>query len=315
MFGVRVASSMDVEQEEGGQDHQRRGAHRRRGLGQALALGRLHRPGRRRDRSGSPSSTTPRASATRPPGTSGPTASSPPTPSDGTTSARSDRATTPSRPGESIRFRYRVILHAGDTASAHLPQAYQAYAEPPTLDVEAMIREWRRERGWSRRVETANVTSDQPCPRGIDSSPLAPLCHDLPGLTMPSSGWSCGSTGGIDPLAIEGQRPARGIGPEGRQEAVVVACAPAEAEAAVVERQAGDEDPVDLLGLDLGADRGCGSGMPSEPGARSDSGSSTRYSRSRRAGRSTRGQTRRLPSARTWRRIGPVAISSGKAET
>jgi len=39
--------------------------------------------------------------------------------------------------GDSIRFRYRLILHTGDTASAHLPQAYRAYAEPPTLVVEA----------------------------------------------------------------------------------------------------------------------------------------------------------------------------------
>ncbi len=38
--------------------------------------------------------------------------------------------------GDSIRFRYRLILHTGDTASAHLPQAYQAYAEPPAIDVQ-----------------------------------------------------------------------------------------------------------------------------------------------------------------------------------
>ena len=39
--------------------------------------------------------------------------------------------------GESIRFRYRLILHTGDTTSARLPQAYQAYTVPPTIDVEA----------------------------------------------------------------------------------------------------------------------------------------------------------------------------------
>ena len=57
---------------------------------------------------------------------------------------------------------------------------------------------------------------------------------------------------GLDPLAIVGQRPARGVGAEGRQEAVVIASAPAEAEASVVEREAGDEGPVDLLGRDFG---------------------------------------------------------------
>lgn len=41
------------------------------------------------------------------------------------------------RSGESICFRYRLILHAGDTASAHLPLSYRAYAEPPTIEVEA----------------------------------------------------------------------------------------------------------------------------------------------------------------------------------
>jgi hypothetical protein len=38
--------------------------------------------------------------------------------------------------GESIRFRYRVILHDGDTASANLPAAFQGYAEPPKAVVE-----------------------------------------------------------------------------------------------------------------------------------------------------------------------------------
>jgi hypothetical protein len=38
--------------------------------------------------------------------------------------------------GESIRFRYRVIFHKGDTASAHLPSAFQAYAKPPVVMVE-----------------------------------------------------------------------------------------------------------------------------------------------------------------------------------
>jgi hypothetical protein len=39
--------------------------------------------------------------------------------------------------GESIRFRYRVIFHKGDTASANIPGAFQAYAQPPTITVVA----------------------------------------------------------------------------------------------------------------------------------------------------------------------------------
>ena len=39
--------------------------------------------------------------------------------------------------GESIRFRYRVVFHKGDTASANVPGAFQAYAKPPAVTVEA----------------------------------------------------------------------------------------------------------------------------------------------------------------------------------
>ena len=39
--------------------------------------------------------------------------------------------------GESIRFGYRVILHTGDTASANLPAAYAGYVKPPTVEVKA----------------------------------------------------------------------------------------------------------------------------------------------------------------------------------
>jgi hypothetical protein len=38
--------------------------------------------------------------------------------------------------GESIRFRYRVILHDGDTASADLPAAFRAYEAPPKVVIE-----------------------------------------------------------------------------------------------------------------------------------------------------------------------------------
>jgi hypothetical protein len=37
--------------------------------------------------------------------------------------------------GGSIHFGYRVILHVGDTASADLPAAYAAYAKPPTVEI------------------------------------------------------------------------------------------------------------------------------------------------------------------------------------
>jgi hypothetical protein len=37
--------------------------------------------------------------------------------------------------GESIHFGYRVILHKGDTASAALAEAYEGYAKPPTVEV------------------------------------------------------------------------------------------------------------------------------------------------------------------------------------
>lgn len=39
--------------------------------------------------------------------------------------------------GRSIRFGYRVILHEGDTATAHLADAFQAYATPPSVEVKA----------------------------------------------------------------------------------------------------------------------------------------------------------------------------------
>ncbi len=39
--------------------------------------------------------------------------------------------------GESIRFRYRILLHAGDTAGANLPAEFQGYAQPPRVVVTA----------------------------------------------------------------------------------------------------------------------------------------------------------------------------------
>jgi hypothetical protein len=37
--------------------------------------------------------------------------------------------------GKSIQFRYRVIFHKGDTASASIPAAFEAYARPPAVRV------------------------------------------------------------------------------------------------------------------------------------------------------------------------------------
>lgn len=39
--------------------------------------------------------------------------------------------------GGSIRFAYRVILHEGDTSSAHVADAFKAYARPPLVEVKA----------------------------------------------------------------------------------------------------------------------------------------------------------------------------------
>ena len=38
--------------------------------------------------------------------------------------------------GESIRFRYRIILHDGDTASAALPSLFRAYENPPKASID-----------------------------------------------------------------------------------------------------------------------------------------------------------------------------------
>jgi len=50
---------------------------------------------------------------------------------------RSDRGDYTIPAGQSIRFGYRVILHEGDTASLGLPRLFQAYAKPPALEVQA----------------------------------------------------------------------------------------------------------------------------------------------------------------------------------
>ena len=37
--------------------------------------------------------------------------------------------------GESITFRYRLVLHQGDTAKADIAEAFRSYAEPPTVEI------------------------------------------------------------------------------------------------------------------------------------------------------------------------------------
>lgn len=37
--------------------------------------------------------------------------------------------------GQRLRFGYRVILHAGDTASAHIADAFAGYSDPPRIEV------------------------------------------------------------------------------------------------------------------------------------------------------------------------------------
>jgi hypothetical protein len=50
---------------------------------------------------------------------------------------RSDRGDYTVSAGQSIRFAYRVILHAGDTESTGVPRWFAAYAQPPALEVRA----------------------------------------------------------------------------------------------------------------------------------------------------------------------------------
>jgi hypothetical protein len=48
---------------------------------------------------------------------------------------RKDRGDYTIEPGQSIRFRYRVVFHEGDTASARVADAFRAYSEPPAVKV------------------------------------------------------------------------------------------------------------------------------------------------------------------------------------
>jgi hypothetical protein len=48
---------------------------------------------------------------------------------------RSERGDYTIPAGQSIRFGYRVILHEGDTASIGMPALFRAYAEPPAVEI------------------------------------------------------------------------------------------------------------------------------------------------------------------------------------
>ena len=39
--------------------------------------------------------------------------------------------------GESIRVRYRVFLHEGDTVTAKVAEAFSTYAKPPSVEIKA----------------------------------------------------------------------------------------------------------------------------------------------------------------------------------
>ena len=146
--------------------------------------------------------------------------------------------------------------------------------------------------------------------RAVPGVRQASRCRGSSRLTGSASGAEDRATGYADPiegpivgldrqladqLAAQAEGPAEGIGPEPRQQAVVMTGTAAQAITLLVERQPGHEDPVDRLGWDLGQVR-AGSGIPSVPGLSSRWGSSIRCSRNTPAMRSTRGQITRFPA-------------------
>jgi hypothetical protein len=50
---------------------------------------------------------------------------------------RSERGDYTVPAGKEIAFRYRVILHKGETPSAQIPAAYRAYSRPPEVEIQA----------------------------------------------------------------------------------------------------------------------------------------------------------------------------------
>jgi hypothetical protein len=50
---------------------------------------------------------------------------------------RPDKGDYTVRAGQLMKFRYRVILHEGDTATIGMPALFQGYAEPPAVELEA----------------------------------------------------------------------------------------------------------------------------------------------------------------------------------
>ena len=134
MFGIRVASSMDVTRKTRRPDHQCRGLDRRESLGQSLALGRLRRPVNEKTVGiavlNHPASF--RYPTTWHVRTYGLFAANPFGWHD---FGRPERGDYTIPRGETIVFRYRVILHEGDTNAARLDRAFAAYAKPPAVEV------------------------------------------------------------------------------------------------------------------------------------------------------------------------------------
>jgi Methane oxygenase PmoA len=135
MFGLRVASSMDVDKHTGGRITNAEGLHDEKAWGQASAwvdylgpvngktvgIAVLNHP---------TSFRYPTTWHVRPYGLFAAN------PFGWHDFGRSERGDYTVAAGQSITFRYRVILHEGDTASAGVPQLFDAYANPPALVVE-----------------------------------------------------------------------------------------------------------------------------------------------------------------------------------
>ena len=155
MFGIRVASSMDVTRKDGGRITNAEGLVDEKAWGKASSVGRLRRPGATRRRSASPCSITPTAFATRPPGTCGPTVSSPPIPSAGTTSASPNAAIT--------RLPERQIDRRSATASS----CTRVTPKPPGST-------GRSQRMPSRRPSRSSKGDPSPGPCGVPASQLDP---------------------------------------------------------------------------------------------------------------------------------------------
>ena len=119
--------------------------------------------------------------------------------------------------GESIQFRYRLILHEGDAQAARLAEAFRSYSELPQVEVEA-------------RSSTSGSTHPRYEGR-LHAVKLHVMRLDRHA---------------IDPLLVEDQRPARDVLPQHGQKPVVEPPAATETMAMRVKGDTGHNNPVDL---------------------------------------------------------------------